>query len=122
MCIFVEIKQPMQENTDKLYYKISEVAEMVNVPQSTLRYWETQFPSIRAGRSGGGTRRYTPADIENIRMIKFLVHDRGLKMEAAQAELKLNRDGVAKKADAIRRLKEVREQLQHLIDSLHSRR
>ncbi|MBD5332360.1 MAG: MerR family transcriptional regulator [Bacteroides sp.] len=112
----------MQENTDKLYYKISEVAEMVNVPQSTLRYWETQFPSIRAGRSGGGTRRYTPADIENIRMIKFLVHDRGLKMEAAQAELKLNRDGVAKKADAIRRLKEVREQLQHLIDSLHSRR
>ncbi len=112
----------MQETTDKLFYNISEVAEMIGVPASTLRYWETQFPSIKAGRSGGGTRRYTPADIENIRMIKFLVHDRGLKVEAAQAELKLNRDGVAKKADAIKRLREVRDQLQQLIDSLHSRR
>lgn len=112
----------MPESTHKLYYRISEVADMTGVTASTLRFWETQFPQLKASRSGGGTRRYSAADIETVRMIKFLVHDRGLKIEAAQAEMKLNRDGVVKKADAIRRLTQVRDSLQQLIDSLHSMR
>lgn len=112
----------MPRETSKLFYKISQAAEIVGVPPSTLRYWESQFPMLKADRSRGGTRRYTADDIENLRMIKFLLHDRGLKLEAAQAELRLNRDGIIKKAEAIRRLTAVRDSLQQLIDSLHGRR
>ena len=30
--------------TDKMYYTISEIAEMFNVNQSLIRFWETEFP------------------------------------------------------------------------------
>lgn len=112
----------MQDSTSKRYYKIREVVEMVGVPASTLRFWETQFTSLKPKRNDGGTRFYTPADVENARMIKYLLHDKGLKIEAAQAEIATNRNGVAKKAEAIRKLTEVRDSLQSLIDSLHSLR
>ena len=41
----------MSLNTEKklkLYYSIKEVAEMLGVSEPTLRYWETEFPHIRA--------------------------------------------------------------------------
>ena len=30
----------------KLYYSIKEVAEMFELPESTLRYWEQEFPFL----------------------------------------------------------------------------
>ncbi len=112
----------MKESTSKRYYKISEVAEMTDVVQSTLRFWETQFSILAPRRNDRGTRFYTPADIETVRMIKYLVHDKGLKIEAAKEELRINRDGVTRKAEALRRLTNVRDRLQTLIDSLHKLR
>ena len=57
-----------------------------------------------------------------MRIIKYLVHDKGLKIEAAKEELRINRDGVKRKADALRRLGIVRDRIQELIDSLHKLR
>lgn len=105
--------------TSKRYYKISEVAEIVDLPTSTLRFWETQFPSLSPGRNNRGTRFYTPKDIEAIRMIAYLVKDKGMKLDAARDELKHNRDGVVKKFETIERLKKIRATLQEVIDSLH---
>lgn len=112
----------MDSSTDKSYYKIREVSEMVGVPASTLRFWETQFAILKPRRNDKGTRYYTPADIESARMIRYLLHDKGLKIEAAQEQIKINRDGVTKKSEAIRRLTDVRDSLQSLIDSLHKLR
>ncbi|MCM1354917.1 MAG: MerR family transcriptional regulator [Staphylococcus sp.] len=107
------------DNTSKKYYKISEVAEMTGLPMSTLRFWESCFPTINPRRNDGGTRFYTPQDVETIRMVAYLVKDRGMRLEAAQEEIRRNRDGIAKKFEAIQRLKEVRNRLQELVDSLH---
>ncbi len=52
------------DNLSKKYYKISEVAELLGLPASTLRFWEKQFTVIRPKRNNHGTRFYTPADIE----------------------------------------------------------
>lgn len=112
----------MKELTEKKYYKISEVAEMLNLPASTLRFWETQFTIIRPHRNDKGTRFYTPKDVETIRMVYFLVKEKGLKLDAAQEEIRRNRDGVSKKFEAIDRLKDVRNKLQELVDSLHKLR
>ncbi len=108
--------------TNKKYYKISEVAEMVGLPMSTLRFWENQFPSIKPKRNDRGTRFYTPRDVETIRMVAYLVKDRGMKLEAAQEELKRNRDGVNKKFEIIERLRGIRNTLQEMLDSLHKLR
>ena len=60
----------MRDSIDKRYYKIKEVSEILNLPQSTLRFWETQFPLLKPKRNDGGTRFYTPGDIEVLKMIK----------------------------------------------------
>lgn len=112
----------MKESTSKRYYKISEVVDMTGVVASTLRFWETQFPILTPKRNDKGTRFYTPADIDTVMMIKYLLHDKGLKIEAAREELRINRHGVTRKAEALRRLGSVRDRLQTLIDSLHKLR
>lgn len=105
---------------NKEYYRISEVSALLELPHSTLRFWETQFPIIAPYRDSKGNRFYRPKDIENLKMIKFLVKERGLKIEAAQAEIKNNKAGVDQRAKTIERLKSVRDQLQEILDVLNS--
>ena len=94
------------ENLDKKYYRIAEVAAIVGVPQSTLRFWESRSRGvIKPRRNAGGTRFYTPADVEAVRMVHYLVKERGLKIDAAIAELLRNREGVSRRFDAIDRLR-----------------
>ncbi|MDE5728445.1 MAG: MerR family transcriptional regulator [Duncaniella sp.] len=112
----------MALSTDKRYYKIGDVAEMLGLTQSTLRFWEQHFAMARPERNSAGTRRYTPKTIENLRILKFLLHDKGLRIEAAKEELKANRDGIIRRAEALARLSVVRDRLQELLDSLHKLR
>ncbi len=95
---------------------------MLGLPASTLRFWETQFPTVSPKRNAGGTRYYTPEDIEAIRMVCYLVRDKGLRIEAAQEELRVNREGVSRKSEAIAGLMRVRDKMQDLLDSLHKMR
>lgn len=112
----------MKDSTNKRYYKISEVVDITGIVASTLRFWESQFSELSPKRNDKGTRFYTPEDIERVKMIKFLLHDKGLKIEAAKEELKVNRDGVTRKSEAIHNLINVRDSIQALIDSLHKLR
>ena len=105
---------------DKKYYKIKEVEEMTGLPASTLRFWESQVTIIKPRRNDRGSRFYTPDDVEKIRMVKYLLHDRGLKIEAAQEQLKQNHTGVLRHAVAVRRLKEIRAELQRMLDALNA--
>ena len=57
----------------KLYYSIREVAEMFGVNESTLRYWEQEFPYLKPKVSGSAKiRQYQEKDIEQIRLIHNL--------------------------------------------------
>lgn len=100
----------MQE-LNKKFYKIGDVSEILGIPESTLRYWETQFTIIKPRRNKKNIRYYTPHDIEIISKVYYLVKEKGLKLDAAQAQIRHNRDGVDKRYDAIEQLKAIREQL-----------
>ncbi|MBD5214166.1 MAG: MerR family transcriptional regulator [Bacteroidales bacterium] len=106
----------------KKYYKISEVADIIGIPPSTLRFWESQFTIVKPHRNAKGTRYYTPKDVETIRMVYFLVKEKGLRLDAAQEELKRNHTGISRRFQAIERLREVRATLQQMLDSLYVRR
>jgi DNA-binding transcriptional MerR regulator len=108
------------ENLEKKFYKISEVGEILNIPASTLRFWEKQFTIIKPRRNAGGTRFYTPDDIDKIRMIHFLVKEKGLKLDAAEAQLRNNSSGIARRYEAIERLRKVRADLSDLLSALDS--
>lgn len=99
----------------KLYYSIKEVAEMFDLNESTLRYWEQEFPFLKPKVSGAAKiRQYLEKDIEQIRLIHNLVKERGFKLAAARKILTQNRKGVEKKADVLERLISVRAELQAL--------
>ena len=100
----------MQE-LNKKFYKIGDVSQILGIPESTLRYWETQFTIIKPRRNKKNIRYYTPNDIETIRKVYYLVKEKGLKLDAAQAQIRHNRDGVDKRYDAIEQLKDIKRQL-----------
>ncbi len=72
----------------KLYYSIGEVAEMLEVNTSLLRFWENEFPELRPVKNKRGTRSYTQKDIELLRRIKYLTKDCGMTLEGARQQLK----------------------------------
>lgn len=107
---------------DKKFYKIGDVSEILGIPESTLRYWETQFTIIKPKRNKKNIRYYTPNDIEIIRRVYYLVKEKGMKLDAAQAQIRHNRDGVDKRFDTIEKLKDIKEQLlkfQEALDELY---
>lgn len=110
------------DSLDKKYYKISEVATLLNIPASTLRFWEKSFTVIKPKRNNHGTRFYTPADIDKIAMIHYLVKERGLKLDAAQEQIRANPQGIELRHRTVARLKQMRSTLQGLLDALHSLR
>ncbi len=75
------------EIPDKLYFKIGEVSKLVGVAQHVLRYWETEFPSIRPQRAGSQQRLYRRVDIEMVFIIKALLHQQGYTIAGAKKRL-----------------------------------
>lgn len=102
----------------KLYYTIGEVSEMLGVNQSLLRFWETEFKTIKPKRSPKGTRYYSQKDIEEIKLIHYLLKERKLKIEGAKQVLKSKRDSVARTQQVVERLKALRSELTELIDDM----
>lgn len=111
-----------KDELDKKYYRIREVADILGLPASTLRFWESRFTVIKPRRSDSGIRMYSPADIETIRIIHYLVKEKGLKLDAAQEEVRRNRHGVSRRYEAITRLRSIRERLQNILDGLNKKR
>lgn len=75
------------EEKEKQYYKIGEVSAMLDVPVSTLRFWEDTFEQLDPFRTPGGTRKYRPEDVEMCKLIKHLLRDKGYSLEYAKKEL-----------------------------------
>ncbi|MDL2222880.1 MerR family transcriptional regulator [Bacteroidales bacterium OttesenSCG-928-M11] len=101
---------------EKLFYSIKEVADMFNVSQPLLRYWEKEFPSVKPTRTGKGTRQYRKEDVEEIRLIYYLVKERGMTIEGAKRKLKENKDTVAQTGEVVSRLKDIKTELLKLKD------
>lgn len=108
------------KTTEKIYYKIGDVAEILNIPCSTLRFWEKQFTIIKPRRYGGNRRYYTNDDIEKIKMIHYLVKEKGLKLAAAEKQVSQNKQNVSRRHEVIERLKDIKSQLQSILDSINS--
>lgn len=102
------------EKPKKLYYSIREVAEMFDVAESLLRYWETEFPQIKPKTTGNRVRQYTEKEIEQLRLIYNLVKVRGFKLAAARKMLHQNKKNVDSSTQALERLIRVREDLREL--------
>lgn len=107
----------MALNTEKklkLYYSIKEVAEMLDVSESMLRFWEKEIPMIKPKTTGNNIRQYTEQDIENIKVVYNLVKVRGFKLAAARKMLKEQKNAVSSDTKVLETLIKLRDQLQEM--------
>ncbi|MBR4300666.1 MAG: MerR family transcriptional regulator [Bacteroidales bacterium] len=102
---------------EKLYYSIGEVAEMLNVAPSLLRFWETEFDCIKPHKNKKGNRYYTLQDIEILRKIYYLTKECGFTLDGAKEQLK-KQDTINEKAQLIDSLANIRKFLVELKDQL----
>lgn len=102
---------------EKKYYSIGEVAKELDVATSLIRFWESQFSSIKPKKNKGGARRYTKDDIEQIKTIYFLVKERGYTLQGAK-DLLESSPGSKNKIEIIEKLKGIRAFLADLKEQL----
>ena len=72
----------------KLYYSITEVAQMLGVNTSHLRFLEGQFPELKPVKNKRGVRSYQEKDVELLRRILHLTKDQKFTLEGAHDQLK----------------------------------
>ena len=103
---------------EKLFYSISEVAEIFSVNQSNLRFWEKEFKQLKPKRNDKGTRFYSPEDIQVIKQITYLVNEQKLTLDGARRKLSQKKDVVAKQQEIVERLKTIRTELLGISNAL----
>ncbi len=105
-------------DNEKMYYTIGEVAEMFQVNASLLRFWESEFKTIHPKRSPKGTRYYSQKDIEELKLIHFLLKERKLKIEGAKQVLKNKREDAERTKKIVTKLQSIRAELIDIIDEM----
>ena len=79
---------PSNPSAVKLYYRIGEVSEIVGVEPHVLRYWETEFRSIRPQKSREGQRIYSRKDVDKLLRVKDLLYTHGFTIAGARKRLR----------------------------------
>ena len=104
------------EGIRKLYYSISEVAEMTELEAHVLRYWETEFEQLQPKKNRAGNRVYTERDIAVVERIRHLLREEKYTIEGARQVLA--RSDEAASEDTRKALADLRAFLEKALHSL----
>lgn len=96
---------------DKRYYKIGEVAKAFNVNTSLIRFWENEFDVLKPKKNNKGNRLFTQDDLKNLKLIYFLVKEKGFTLEGAKNKLKESPEKITSNHNIIMRLEEIKNEL-----------
>ena len=95
----------------KRYYSTGEVAKAFNVNASLIRFWDKEFEALKPKKNAKGNRRFTPEDVQNLKLIFNLVKERGYTLEGAKTYLKEQNQKSLNYFDIITKLERVRNEL-----------
>jgi DNA-binding transcriptional MerR regulator len=110
---------PLKEREiSKMYYSMGEVAEMFDVNQSLLRFYEKEFDVLQPKKNKKGNRQFTPEDIENLKIIFHLIRDKGYTINGAKEHLKNNTGEVKDTQRVIDSLENIKKFLLEVRDQL----
>lgn len=107
-----------EQKIEKFYYSIGEVANMLNVNTSLIRFWEKNFDIIKPHKNKKGNRFFTKEDIQNLKLIYHLVKEQRMTLEGARMRLAENRKEVEENFRVIQSLTKIKEMLKEIRDQL----
>lgn len=81
----------MPQIPDKLYFKIGEVAALLQLKTHVLRYWETEFSALQPVKSSSNQRLYRRKDVETALTIKDLLYYQGFTIAGARKKLQVKK-------------------------------
>jgi DNA-binding transcriptional MerR regulator len=111
----VPYKEPKIE---KVHFTIGEVAEMLGVNASLIRFWDKEFSVLKLQKTQKGNRIFTKDDIQQLKVIYHLVKEKGMTLKGAQQVLYRNREGATRTAEVIRKLLDIKQQLTEIRNEL----
>jgi DNA-binding transcriptional MerR regulator len=95
----------------KRYYRIGEIAKAFNVNASLIRFWDKEFEALKPKKNAKGNRRFTPEDVENLKLIYNLVKERGYTLDGAKTYLEEQDQKSLNNFDIITKLERVKNEL-----------
>ena len=104
--------------SEKLFFKIGEVAKIFNVNISAIRFWEKEFDILKPKKNKKGNRLFTQRDMENLKIIHYLLKERGFTVEGAKKKLKENKKDTINNVEIVSYLKDIRSFLVQLREHL----
>jgi DNA-binding transcriptional MerR regulator len=81
------VKKAVRKEGGKIYYSISEVADLTDVKPHVLRYWESKFKMLKPKKNRAGNRMYRPKEIDLVLRIKELLYNRRYTIAGARRSL-----------------------------------
>jgi len=103
---------------EKRYYGIGEVAKAFDVNTSLIRFWEKEFEALKPKKNAKGNRKFTLEDIKNLKLIYYLVKERGLTLDGAKTRLKEEKKKTLNNFDLISKLEDIKNNLIKIKDQL----
>jgi len=82
------ISSASKSKSNGAFRTISEVAELLDVPQHVLRFWESKFSQLKPLKRGGGRRYYRPEDVQFLVRVRDLLYDDGYTIKGVQKLLR----------------------------------
>ncbi len=108
--------------SDKIYYKIGDIANKFDVNTSLIRYWEQEFDLIKPKKSSKGTRYYTTKDIDNLELIHYLIKEKGMTLQGVKDYISNKKKNKSmEKLEVIVTLKKTRNLLTKIKDVLNNK-
>lgn len=97
-----------ESEIEKMYYSIGEVANMFGVNTSLIRFWENEFEILQPKKNKKGNRLFTQKDLENLKLIFYLVKEKGHKLDAVKEILRKKPRAAKEKMEAVESLQKIR--------------
>ena len=76
-----------EKPVEKLYYSIGEVSRMLDVPVSTIRFWENEFDVLKPMKNKKGNRMFTASDLRKLKIIHHLLKEEGMTLAGVRKRL-----------------------------------
>jgi len=107
-----------EKKIEKLYYSIGEVSRMMDLPVSTVRFWENEFNILKPLKNKKGNRLFTETDLKNLMIIQHLLKDEGMTLAGVKKKMSGKWDEADHKFEVTESLEKIKTLLIDLRDNI----
>ena len=97
---------------------MGEVSEMLDIPASTVRFWESNTKVLSPRKNKKGNRQFTADDVSTLKMLHNLTKERGMTIAGAEQKILSERMSLKKNVSTIELLQQVRASLVTIRDEI----